>query len=301
MRKYTNTIVSALLVTVLMITLSLGHSFLKAYPLGFTMGEGENIFLPIIESEASAADPAEEILPTAEPEPTATPDPNEDDEAKVIRILATEEKKAGHLALYPGWVASAWDNDDGTWYVEFKSNDGEDFEWLGDGTVDVTTNEIVYSFTPSDLPTDEYQRGLTQIEAYLPHDAEIKNRFNPDLWEKSVGWDRWEQQWYVSYWYGLEEFIIFFNFWDDKPQIDRITDINKLEAKKQAEWVRNQAIELTFEIDGIWEILDGVDDWVSYVEPQGGDLWSVEIVAAGEEKFHALVNTESWTVIESGE
>lgn len=309
MRKnFTNTLITAVLVTILMLGLSLGHSLLKESQLGLTLNG--DIFLPIINSEADAAeqsneDPPTDPKPAEEQEEPEQPqvDPNEDDNEKAIRLLAADEDMALHLAAYPGWVGVTNDEGNGIIYVEFRTAAGDEYDWLGDGRVNVQTDEVETVYAPRELTTEEYQAGLAKVEAYLPYDAEIQARLgNPDVWEKWVDWDRWEQQWSVGYTRGLEKFIVYFNLWEDKLSVDRYEDPNLLEAQEQAEWARSQAIELAFETKGIWEILDGADDWTTYVEPQPDGVWSVAVVAGEDELFNALVNTETWTVIEhSGE
>lgn len=314
--KFTNTLITAVLVTILMLGLSLGHTLLKESQIGMTLN-GE-IFLPIINSEADASEqndevqndeappaeeesdpPAEEVTQPPAEEQEQPVDPNENDNEKAIRLLAAQENMALHLAAYPGWAAVTYDEGNGVIYVEFRSAEGDEYEWLGDGRVNVQTDEVEYVFAPRELTTEEYQAGLAKVEAYLPYDAEIQGRLgNPDVWEKWVDWDRWEQQWTVGYTRGLEKFVVYFNLWDDKLSVDRYEDPNLLEAQEQAEWARSQAIELAFETEGIWQILEGVDDWKTYVEPQEGSVWSVAVVAGETELFNALVNTETWTVIE---
>ncbi|MBV7329587.1 hypothetical protein KFU94_15340 [Chloroflexi bacterium TSY] len=248
------------------------------------------IYLPIV---AAARTEAEQQTPTPE---------RQTDAESAIQILSAQSEVAGHLAKYDNWEGNAYPSEDNPniWHVNFYDDSVD--EWLGHGYVNLVTGEIVEFFVPRDLSPEEFQAGLAKIEPFLAYDAEIKARQgNPELWYHEVYFNRWDQRWEAYYSYGLDEFVVILDYdsAEDHVHLDRIADPKVFEEKEALELKRNQAIELAFEAEGLWQKLDGIDHWHTYAEHQGGAQWTVEFVADGQELAHALVDIEAWTVISS--
>lgn len=221
------------------------------------------------------------------------------DEKKAIRILSNEPIVAEFLEGYPDWNGETWpeDEENDIWGVDFYSEAAD--EWLGWGMVNVNTGEILDYFVPRDLSPEEFQAGLATVEKLVLNDAGVQARLgDPDLWEHETYFNRWDQIWEVWFWHGLDELAVTVYLDEENAYLEEIFDPSQLEAEKEAEWQRDQAIELAWGGEGIDQALDGVDNWHTLVAPQG-DLWAVSFIADDQELFFALVDIENQTIIET--
>ena len=225
-----------------------------------------------------------------------------DTEALAIEIAATHPPIAEYLTDF-NWVGSAYPHDDSeqTWGVEFSTRNDE--EWLGWADVNVVTGGVNDFFVPRDLPTEEFQAGQAQIKTFLDADAEINGLLgDASLWENEIWYNRWEATWEAWYGRGLDEWIVVLYLDNENNEIwiESIEDPSVLEAEEQREWDRNQAVELAFEADGLWETLDGVEGWRTLTSDHGDGIWTVDFVAPGTLYFSTVVDIVNWQVIEAG-
>lgn len=228
--------------------------------------------------------------------------PTDDPKQAAIDLAAAQPEVALYLSGFASWRADAWQEDESStvWFIDFY--DVAKDEWIGNARVDVALAQVLEYYAPRELTSEEFQAGQAKIEAYLPYDAEVTARMgNPDLWYHTVTYDRWESNWKVYYARGLDEFVVLMNM-DENGEVylDQITDPYLFEEKEAAELARNQAIELAYSAPGLDAALEGRDHWRTYAEQQDGARWSVAFVADEQQLFSALVDIESWQVLESG-
>lgn len=253
--------------------------------------QDNTVFLPIVANAAG-----NDVWPL----PTSTPTP----EQQVIdRVLALPEAQEW-LDRNPGWQTNVYtvDESENIWQVDFCS--GPDCnEWLGYGQVNLNTGEVLESFFARDLTTEEFAAGKPKIEQYVQYDPEIQVRLgNPDLWYHEVTWNRWDQVWEVNYSYGLEAFTVRLTISDEteKVEFDSIVDPNAMDAQTKENERLDRARQLIWEAEGVGEAVEGHDSWKSYVEHQGGDQYTVALVADGQQLFSALIDIETGTILDSG-
>ena len=221
-------------------------------------------------------------------------------EALAVQLMTDIPEVADWLASFPDWTGNAWqDGEDGRFYtVDLYSESAE--EWLGWGYVNVVDGVVDDYFVPRELSAEEFQQGLAMVEAFVFSDEEVLARLgNVENWDYDTWYNRWDANWQVWFWYGLEELAVTVNIWDGAPYLDGIDNPAAFEAEEAAEHSKNQAIELAWQADGIDQALAGSDNWQTYVSQQGDNLWAVSFATADEELFYALVDIENWTILES--
>lgn len=223
-----------------------------------------------------------------------------DEATRAIQLLAEVPEVAGWLASYPDWTGDAWlEGEDSLHYhVDLYSAAAD--EWLGWGYVNVADGVVEDFFVPRELTAEEFQTGREMVEAFVFSDEEVLARLgNVDNWGFETWYNRWDANWQVWFWYGLEELAVTVNIWEDEPYLDSITNPAEFEAEEAAENSKNQAIELAWQAEGIDQAVAGVDNWQTYVAQQGDTVWAVTFATEDRELFYALVDIESWTVLES--
>lgn len=223
-----------------------------------------------------------------------------DEATRAIQLLAEVPEVAGWLASYPDWTGDAWlEGEDGLHYhVDLYSAAAD--EWLGWGYVNVADGVVEDFFVPRELSAEEFQTGREMVEAFVFSDEEVLARLgNVDNWGFETWYNRWDANWQVWFWYGLEELAVTVNIWEGEPYLDGITNPAEFEAEEAAENSKNQAIELAWQAEGIDQAVAGVDNWQTYVAQQGDTVWAVTFATEDRELFYALVDIESWTVLES--
>lgn len=234
--------------------------------------------------------------------PRVTPVPANDKEL-AIQLVAAHPPIAEVLANYPNWVADAYPDDEANrfWHVDFYAE--PDGEHLGYGHIYLNTGEITEVSMPRELSPEEFQAGQAKIQAYLLYDAEVQALLgNPDFWYREINYNKWDERWEVYYSRGIEEWMLWMGIdaEDGKVYLREIVDPGALNAEKALEQRRNQAIELAYSATGVDEALTGVDNWRTYAEDQGNNLWSVSFAVEEHTLFSALVNVANGQVIESG-
>ncbi|MEZ4633583.1 MAG: hypothetical protein R2856_01145 [Caldilineaceae bacterium] len=207
-----------------------------------------------------------------------------------------------HLANYPDWTGNAWaENDEETIFgVDFYSEAAD--EWLGNGRVDLAQNVVLEYYAPRDLTPEEFQAGLARVKPFLDDDPEVQARLapNPDFWYEGIYYNRWDGVWEAYYERGLEAFVVAIYLDGDNIYVDSIYDPYGFDEAEALEDQRNRAISLAWEAPGIDVAIEGVDNWATYAEKQSDALWTVEFAAQDRSLFAALVNIETWEVIEVG-
>lgn len=197
--------------------------------------------------------------------------------AYVIQTAAEPETFSDWLSGYPDYHSDAWGPDEnGNWYVEFKTS--EDGEWLGYAAVNQDTGEIQEAFAPKPLSTEVYQEQMPRVTAYVMADIEVLARLdnNLDLWDMYPDWNRWDATWDVGFYRGIEGVVVKLKFDEnDNLYIEKIVDPNELSEDEAADQQRNDAINLAYSAEDIWQAMDGHDDWSTYVEKQGENIYSV--------------------------
>lgn len=227
----------------------------------------------------------------------------QDEEAikgRVIQIAADSEMFSDWLAGHPNYHADAWGPDEnGVWYVEFK-NDGDE-EWLGYANVNADTGEILDSFAPKPLPADVYQSQMPRVTAFVKADVEVLARLenNLDLWEVYTDWNRWDATWDVGFYRGIEGVVVKLNFDEnDNLYIEKIIDPNALSEDEVSDQMRDDAINLAYAADGVWQAIEGHDDWATYVEIQGESIFSVSFATDDTTLVTVIVNVTDGEVLD---
>ncbi len=227
-----------------------------------------------------------------------------DDEkaSALIAIVADQPPFDTWLTQYPDWQANANDDDeDGIWFVEFYDESWE--EWLGYANIDTTTLTFVDYSAPLPLSEDEYDIQLKRVTTYIMQDAEVLGWLNevPDRWDTYFDFNRWERYWELNFYRGIRAVQVQVQIDEnDDVYIEAIVDPNALDEEEALDAARNSAVQLAYGADGIWEALDGHDEWETYVEWQHDAVWSVSFIAAEEARFYALVDLDSETILETG-
>ena len=99
---------------------------------------------------------------------------------------------------------------------------------------------------------------------------------------------------------GLEEWAVEVLYEDaDHITIQRIFDPSAFTEDEAQRVARDQAIELAYEADGLWEALEDYDDWKAYAAQIDGPQWAVSFASGNQELFYALVDIEAWEILET--
>ncbi len=221
-------------------------------------------------------------------------------EGLAIQLAVAQPEVAAWLVNYPDWTGNAWvDSEDGRFYsVDFYSETAD--EWLGWVYVDVVDQVVTDFFVPRELTAEEFQAGLEKVEQFVMQDGEVLTRLgNTASWEHETSYNRWDAEWVVWFWYGLDELAVTVDFWEDEPYLVAIENPNEFDAQTTLENNRNQAIELAWQGEGIDQALAGVDNWQTFVSHQGGSIWAVTFATEERELYYALVDIENWNVLEN--
>lgn len=258
----------------------------------------EFVFLPLLrQSQSQGA------------QTTVTPAAARDD---AIQLVAAVPEVADWLARYPGWVAQAYqdENNPNLWYVYFTFHPGEaDEEWLGKGSVDVAAQKVLNYFVPRELTPEEFAFGLKKIQTYLKYDPETTARFgNTNLWQRDIQYNRWRGLWEAVYTRQPVtdppvRFIasLSIDATSQRVYLDQIQDEQVTIARASDDTERNQAIQLTWEAEGVGEAVLGHDNIEAYVEPTASaGQYTVEFHDNAVSLFWALVDIYQWQVLEAG-
>lgn len=225
----------------------------------------------------------------------------EETEQALIQIVVASDTFVDWLAGYPDWIGHAYKGDDGAnnWYVEFY--DSSETEWLGYATINADDGEIYEAFAPVPLPTDVYQEQQPRIQALVLDDPEVMTRLGDfAAWDAYTDYNRYEQLWDVYLVRGIDSILVKALLDEnDNFSIDSIVDPNELSEEQTEQAARDKAIGLAYSGEGLDQALDGHDDWITYVENQGGPRWSVAFEADGQQLFYALVDIATDKVLET--
>lgn len=223
-----------------------------------------------------------------------------DNNEKAIALATAPADVAAHLANYPDWTADAYPEDEeaGLWGVDFYSAAAD--EWLGYVLVDLPAQEIVEKYVPRELTAEEYQVGLEKVEAFVLQDAEILVLLgDPAQWERYTEYNRWDETWETGFYRGLDEWVVVTTLDGDDVYLEGIYDPYEFEEDQAEQQRRDEAIGLAWEAEGIDQALDGVDNWRTFVSPQGDDIYAVSFATEDAELFYALVDVAAEQVLES--
>ncbi len=219
---------------------------------------------------------------------------------KVIGAAAESPMFQEWLRLNPGYqVDASGPDDNGMWYLDFY--DASRDEWIGYAVVNGDTLEITELFAPTPLPADVYQAQLSLVTEIVEHDAEVLARLNnlPRLWDVYTDWNRWDQRWEVTFYRGIEGVTVYAQVGEnDDVWIADIVDPNALEEEDARQHARDTAVNLAYSAEGVDAALSGHDDWTTYAEPQGEDVWGVSFVDGDERLIFVLVDVARERVLE---
>lgn len=255
-------------------------------------------------SGSMAGGTANETMAQAEPtinQPGEDADDEElsDEARQAIQLVAEIPEVADWLATFPDWTGDAWQEGEDDFYsVDFYSETAD--EWLGWGYVNVTDGVVDDYFVPRELTAEEFQAGQAHVEQFVLKDEEILARLGDVTnWEHDTWYNRWDANWEVWFWQGLEEIAITVSIWEDELYLDRIYNPAELEAEEAIENSKNEAIGLAWQAEGIDQALADVDNWQTYVSQQSDTIWAVTFATTDQELFYALVDIENEQVLES--
>jgi hypothetical protein len=214
---------------------------------------------------------------------------------EAILAVIENEEVANFLEANPSWSANAYADSETQWHVDFY--DGDD--WIGNAHVDFATAEIYEIYLLQELSQEAYQAGKEKIETLVFNDAEVQAILGDvNSWGYDLSFNKWEQRWEMTFWRGIDAVAI--SFWEENGNfnIEDIYDPQAFSEQEQRDLERNQAIELAYSAEGIDQALEGVYDWRTYAEPQGGTLWGVEFTAEGR-LFYAVVDIASQEILDT--
>lgn len=223
------------------------------------------------------------------------------DELEAVQLVADESGVASFLALYPDWTADTWREHETSQvvHIDFYSEAAD--EWLGYGSVNVATGEVIEYFVPRDLSAEEFQATRPVVEQAVLNDPEMAALLGDvSEWDYDFWYDRYDANWGGWFNRGLETYSVTVNQWDGNYYLEEIYDPNQLEEEEARMMAQDRAIELAWEATGLWEAVKDTDDWTTYVAHQGGSLYTVEFVTTDRELYYVLVDTDSWTVVDEG-
>jgi hypothetical protein len=226
--------------------------------------------------------------------------PNTEQEA--IDIASNHPPIRAVLDLAPDWSASAWEEDEEEhiWGVEFWMDQAQT-DWMGWAAVDLDTSEVLEYEMIALLSPEEEARQRTAVNELVLADAEVLALLgNPAEWDVYTEYDPWEGFWYVYFGKGLEAWAVEVQYEDaDHINIQRIFDPAEFTEEEAQRVARDQAIELAYEADNLWEALENYDDWKAYASQIDGPRWAVSFVSGEQELFYALVDIEAWEILET--
>lgn len=221
------------------------------------------------------------------------------DEDELVNVVSGTEPFPDWLAQHEGWTPNVYPGDEPWWTVEFNAEDGE---WLGYATINADTGEIGDIFAPTPLPDDEFMAGQERVYRLVMDDPEVQVRLvDPILWSDYTDFNRWDRVWEVHFYRGIEAILVRVNL-DENGEwfsIDEILDENALDEEQARQDAEDQAISVAYSADGLWDALDGYDDWDAFVTPFNGSIWAVEFVTGETDLFYALVDITTDTVLET--
>ena len=223
-------------------------------------------------------------------------------EQEAIDIASHHPPIRAMLDLAPNWSASAWveDEEEHIWGVEFWMDQAQT-DWMGWAAVDLDSSEVLEYEIIALLPPEEEARQRTAVNDLVLVDAEVLALLgNPAEWDVYTEYNPWEGFWYVYFGKGLEEWAVEVQYEDaDHITIQRIFDPSAFTADEAQRVARNQAIDLAYEADGLWEALQDYDDWKAYAAQIEGSQWAVSFASGNQELFYALVDIEAWEILET--
>jgi hypothetical protein len=226
---------------------------------------------------------------------------DEEKQAALIAIVSAHPPFDAWLPQHEGWFGQASDDDgDGVYYIDFFTPEWE--EWLGNAYIDARTLEVSAAYAPIPLTDDEYDAQLALITPYIVNDIEVLGWLNnlPDQWDVWTDFNRWDQRWEMNFYRGIVAVQVQVRIDDnDNVWIEDIIDPNLLDKQQMIDDNRDAAITLAHQSDGIWDALEGFDDWTTYVEWQHDAVWSVSFVTGETMRFFALVDLGTGTILES--
>jgi hypothetical protein len=220
----------------------------------------------------------------------------------LVAVIAQHEEFADWLPAFPNFYAEAWGPDEaGVWEVHFHDLDSE--EWLGYATVDAATATVIEAFAPKPLPADVYAAQLDLVSRVLRTDPEVLGWLGsvPENYETYADFDRWERVWNVLFYRGLEGFGVRarIDSLSGDVVIEAVLALPVLEAVLALQDRRSRAIDLAYQVDGVWDVLSDYDDWYTYVQWQHDDVWSVSFAANDTTLFYAEVDLTTGTVLQA--
>ncbi len=220
-----------------------------------------------------------------------------DTETQVINLIAADPKAAAFLATIPNWHAEAYQEDGNLWGADFfDAND----DWIGYGQVNIATEEVTELSMPTVLTPEEFQAGLVAVERVVLNDGEVLALLgDPDLWDRNVDFDGYDNIWNVYFQRGLDNWLVRVMYDDERYWVDSIVNPDALSAAEEREHNRNTAIELAYSADGVWDALNGTDDWFTYAENQSDSQWSVSFTTTDTELFFALVDIATGEILQA--
>ena len=221
------------------------------------------------------------------------------EDREIIRKVAQEDQIAKVLALVPVWTAEVYQDEENseTYYLDFYARD----EWIGWAGIDTTSNEIDYDMVAF-LPEEEIAAMLPVIEKVALADPEVQALMGDAEagdWYTETDYDPYEGIYFFYFERGLESWRADFYIENGRPIVDSINDPAALEAEQKIQWERDQAVEIAWEIPDVWERVADVDDWQTYVAPQGENRYAVTFATTDRELFYALVDIDTREVIET--
>ena len=219
----------------------------------------------------------------------------EQDAQKAIQRIIKDKEIVDFLNDYPNWTAGVYADSETQWHVDFYDAD----EWIGNAHIDFESNELYDVYLLKELKPEAFEAGKTKIEKLVFNDAEVLAILGDiEEWGYDISFNKWEQNWEMHLWKGIQSLNI--SFWEDnnKFYVDEIYDPEAFDAYEALELERNLAIELAYQAEGLSEALEGVYDWVTYADKQSEGIWGVEFSSGGK-GFYAVVDIELGRVIES--
>lgn len=183
---------------------------------------------------------------------------------------------------------------------EEGDEEGEEGEWLGYVFLNLSSQEIIEYEIVQNLSAEELVAAKSQVQtALLQHPEMIALIGDAEGWNIELEYDPYEQSWFMYFEKEAAAWLAEAQIEDEQVILITISDPIALNEEETLAFQQEQAIELAYEGSNAPDILNGIDDWNTYVAMQEDGRYGVSFVRGEEELYFALVDVEAWEVVET--
>ncbi len=183
---------------------------------------------------------------------------------------------------------------------EESDEEGEEGEWLGYVLLNLSTQEIIEYEIVQHLSEEELAAVQHRVQtALLQHPEIIALIGDAAGWNIELEYDPYEQLWLMFFEKEATAWLAEAVIEEEQVILINISDPTALDEEEKLAFQQEQAIELAYEGSNAPTILNGIDDWTTYVATQEDGRYGVSFVRGEEELYFALVDVDAWQVVET--